>query len=227
MRERVFARDREPQPRAFDAAVARRLALVERVEDALALCGIDAVALVDDVEHREAVRSIARSTVDRPDRGEYLMAFETRLSTIVRIFSASPTTSAGFELRLERDHPRERGELVLLARTRRTHVRQRHRPERLRLHRPRLVVSEQVLDQLLQRQRVLADDADDLALLRRELAADVVAQELGALAHGGERRLELVRDVPQEAVLLLLELATGASAAIRGAGRGSAGPAGR
>ena len=41
---------------------------------------------------------------------------------------------------------------------------------------------------------------------RDELAADLVAQQLGALAHRGERRLELVRDVAQEAVLLLLEL---------------------
>ena len=30
-----------------------------------------------------------------PERGEYLIAFETRLSTIVRILSASPMTSAG------------------------------------------------------------------------------------------------------------------------------------
>ena len=41
---------------------------------------------------------------------------------------------------------------------------------------------------------------------RRKLAADVVAQELGAFAHRGERRLELVRNVAQEAVLLLLEI---------------------
>ena len=31
-----------------------------------------------------------------PERGEYLIALDTRLSTIVRIFSASPMTSAGF-----------------------------------------------------------------------------------------------------------------------------------
>ena len=72
--------------------------------------------------------------------------------------------------------------------------------------RARLVVGEQVLDQLLQRQRVLAHDAHDLPLLGRQLAADAVAQQLGALAHRGERRLELVRDVAQEALLLLLEL---------------------
>ena len=30
-----------------------------------------------------------------PDRGEYLIAFDTRLSTIVRIFSPSPMTIAG------------------------------------------------------------------------------------------------------------------------------------
>ena len=70
----------------------------------------------------------------------------------------------------------------------------------------RLVVGEQVLDQLLQRQRVLAHDAHDVLLLRRQPAADVVAQELRAFAHRGQRRLELVRDVAQETRLLLLEL---------------------
>ncbi len=79
-------------------------------------------------------------------------------------------------------------------------------PSAGRLHRARLMVGEQVLDQLLQRQRVLAHDAHDVALLGRQLAADVVAQQLRALAHGGERRLELVRDVAQETRLLLLEL---------------------
>ena len=36
--------------------------------------------------------------------------------------------------------------------------------------------------------------------------ADAVAQQLGAFAHRGQRRLELMRDVAQKTVLLLLEL---------------------
>src|SRR6185295_991123 len=59
---------------------------------------------------------------------------------------------------------------------------------------------------LLQRQRVLAHDAYDFPLLGRQFAADSVAQQLGAFAHRGQRRLELVRDVPQKTILLLLEL---------------------
>ena len=86
------------------------------------------------------------------------------------------------------------------------HVGHGNRPHRLRLHRARLMVGEEVLDQLLQRQRVLADDAHDLALRRRQRAPDVVAQELRSFAHRRERRLELVRHMPQEPVLLLLEI---------------------
>ena len=149
--------------------------------------------------------AVARSRRMTPDRGEYLTAFETRLSTTVRSFSPSPVTSAGASFASNDDHPRERGELVL-AHDAAHDVGQLHRPDRRRLHRARLVVREQVLDQLLQRQRVLADDAHDVLLLRRQRAADVVAQELGAFAHRGQRRLELVRDVAQEAVLLLLEI---------------------
>ena len=139
------------------------------------------------------------------ERGEYLTALETRLSTIVRTLSASPSTRAGASC-CSKVTMRASAASLCSASTRRTSSGSATGPDRLRLHRARLVVGEEILDQLLQRQRVLAHDAHDLALLRREVAADVVAQELGALAHRGERGLELVRDVAQEAVLLLLEL---------------------
>ena len=120
--------------------------------------------------------------------------------------SASPTTTAA---------PATSSNVIIRAsaasfcsRTHAPHdVGEHDRPERRGLERARLVVGEQVLDQLLQRQRVLAHDAHDVAAARGDSSpADVVAQELGALAHRGERRLELVRDVAQEARLLLLEL---------------------
>ena len=171
-------------------------------------------------------RSTASDTTIAAERGEYLTALETRLSTIVRTLSASPTISAGASCGSNVTMRASAASLCSCS-TRRTTSGISDRADRLRLHRARLVVGEQVLDQLLQRQRVLADDAHDLALLGRQLAADVVAQQLGAFAHRGERRLELVRDVPQEAVLLLLELGAAASAAIRGAARDSAGPAAR
>ena len=53
--------------------------------------------MVDDVEYREAVGFDQRE-LDTPGRGEYLIAFDTRLSITVRIFSASPTTIAGCEI---------------------------------------------------------------------------------------------------------------------------------
>src|SRR4030095_13621885 len=110
-----------------------------------------------------------------------------------------------FQFRFERDHSRERRELVLLDDAAQ-YIGQQHRAERLRLHRAGLMVGEQILDQLLQRQRVLADDANDLALLGCELAANVVAEQLDTLAHRGQRCLQLMRDMAQEAVLLLLEI---------------------
>ena len=84
-----------------------------------------------------------------PERGEYLIALETRLSTMARILSSSPTTIAGLTSRIEGDHARERRELVL-ADDATNHVGKRHRPQRLRLDAARLVIAEQVLDQLLQ-----------------------------------------------------------------------------
>ncbi len=140
-----------------------------------------------------------------PDRGEYLIAFDIRLSITVRIFSAVTNHDHGGETGVERDHPRD-GRELLLAQHAADDVGQRDRTERGRFERARLVVREEILDQLLQRQCVLAHDAHDLVLLRRQPAADVVAQELRALAHGSERRLELVRHVAQEPRLLLLEL---------------------
>ena len=85
-------------------------------------------------------------------------------------------------------------------------VAERHRTERLRLDVAGLVIGQQILDQLLQRQRVLAHDAHDLLLFGRQRAADAIAQQLDAFAHRGERRLQLVRHVAQEPRLLLLQV---------------------
>ena len=62
---------------------------------------------------------------------------------------------------------------------------------------------QQVLDELLQLDAVVAQDARDLLLLAVELADRAVEQQLRAFADVRERRLQLVRHVAQELVLLV------------------------
>ena len=70
----------------------------------------------------------------------------------------------------------------------------------------RALVVEQVLDQVLQLDAVVAQDGDHLALRRRQRPGDLVVQQLGALAQRRQRRLQVMRQVAQEAVLLRLQL---------------------
>src|SRR5690606_33985075 len=66
---------------------------------------------------------------------------------------------------------------------------------------------DEILDQFVQPPDVRLQDAYDLALLPVERARNLVVQQLDAFANGGERRLELVRDVPEDRHLVLLEAA--------------------
>src|SRR5690606_34139384 len=77
--------------------------------------------------------------------------------------------------------------------------------EHLALRLPRAEAQE-VLDELLQLDAVGAQDVRHFALRLGELPDRAVEQKLGALADVGERCLELVRHVAQEAVLFLGEL---------------------
>src|SRR4029079_6624453 len=70
----------------------------------------------------------------------------------------------------------------------------------------RTLVVEQVFDHALQLDRVLAQDRHYLALRGSERSRDLVAQQLGAFAQRGKRRLQVVRQVLQKAVLLGREL---------------------
>jgi hypothetical protein len=63
-------------------------------------------------------------------------------------------------------------------------------------------VVEQALDQLPQLDRVLLQDARDLALLRVQVSHHARGKEVRSFAKRGERGLQLVRDVLQEARLL-------------------------
>ena len=204
LRLRVFPGDGKAEARSLDAAVDRRGSLVERIEDARAIRGRDAAPLVDDVEHRESVAHAERE-LDRRVARRILDCIRQQVVDD----RAQPLGVAGHrggrELRIERDHARERGE-PLLADDAADDVGHCDRTEGRGFHRARLVICEEVLDQLLQAERVVANDAHDVVLLGRKLPADAVAQQLGALAHRRERRLELVRDVTQEARLLLLEI---------------------
>src|SRR3972149_9244182 len=59
---------------------------------------------------------------------------------------------------------------------------------------------------MLQFYAVMAQDLRDLALPGRQLADDIVRQQLGAFAQCGKRGLQLVRYLLQKAVFLLLEI---------------------
>ena len=65
---------------------------------------------------------------------------------------------------------------------------------------------QEILDELLQLDAVVAQDARHLLLLDVELTDRAVEQELRAFANVRERRLELVRHVAQELVLLVRRL---------------------
>ena len=63
--------------------------------------------------------------------------------------------------------------------------------------------AQQVLNQLLQLQSVHAQDVSDFALRLIELANGAIEQQVSALAYVGQRRLQFMRHVAQEAVLFL------------------------
>ena len=67
------------------------------------------------------------------------------------------------------------------------------------------MVAQQVFDLALQRGGAVAQDAGDLGLVGRERTGHAVLQQGHAFADGGQRRLQLVRDVAHEAGLVGFE----------------------
>ena len=123
-----------------------------------------------------------------------------------RSFSGSAFTWIRLQLEVQALSLGLRGELVRARHFAHQRVeRQLARRERRRRVQRALVV-EQLLDQALQLDAVVLHDPDHAALRPGKRAADLVVQQLGALAQRGERGLQLVRQVAQEAVLLRLEL---------------------
>ena len=78
---------------------------------------------------------------------------------------------------------------------------------------------EQVLDEPLQLDAVLAQDAGDFALIGVELADSAIHQQFGAFADVGERRFQLVRHVPQKAVAFVCEIEQAAAQPFELAGK--------
>ena len=67
-------------------------------------------------------------------------------------------------------------------------------------------VGQQVLDESLETQRILPEDRGDFALVVVERADRAVQQQVGSLADIGQRSLQFVRHVPQEAIPLHRDL---------------------
>ena len=204
MGKRIFARDREAQSRTLDPCVRCAPALIERFEDARPVRQIDPGALIDDIDDRVAVldRQVDRHQT-RPRR--ILDRIREQVVDDRADLIGVPDNDGRPRLHVERNHACERRELVLPDHASH-HVGEGQGAERLRLDGARLMVVEQVFDQLLEVQCVLAHDADDFLLLRRKLATDAIAQQLRAFAHRSERRLELVGNVAEKLRLLCLEL---------------------
>ena len=141
-----------------------------------------------------------------PPLGEYLTAFDTRFSRIRRILPRS-ATSVTSSTRTSRRTRCESSVSCWFSSTCFTSGRRRNsvasRPDAGGLPGAE---GQQVLDHALQLDAVLAQDRGDLALVGVELADRAVHQQLRALADVRERRLQLVRHVPQEAVALVREL---------------------
>src|SRR6476646_4051929 len=169
-------------------------ALVERLEDSLAILGMHAGAVVGHVDHElgalhlggDLDGSFARSELDRVR--EQVLEHELQLALV-------------------REHL-DRGdlevELDLLVRDREPVLAQDAEHHGLQLELCEIerrglglpgAEREQIFDELLQLDAVVAEDARDLLLLVVELADGAVEQELGALADVRERRLQLMRHV--------------------------------
>ncbi len=197
--------DRQADSRSLERPGLWRGASVERLENTLTVARVHAGAGICEVDHdsgRQAPGADGnRTALGREFQGvgqqvvqhqadlglvgvqDQVLDFQLRLDAVGRDGEALRAEGAGDD--------RAQGEVGQLE--------SRH----LRLPG---AVGQQVLDQLLQPQGVLAHDVGDFALLRIDLAHGAVQQQFGALADVRQRRLQLVRHVPQEAVLLLGQL---------------------
>lgn len=70
----------------------------------------------------------------------------------------------------------------------------------------RLLVVDQLLDELLQAAAVLVDDFNDGFLLLAQRPRHAFAEQLRPFSDGGQRRLQVMGNMAQKTILLLLEL---------------------
>ena len=196
----------------------------------VALLGRHAGPGIDHVDHRLApARRTARAATEMvPPRGGELDRVADQVvddrAQLLRVGLDAWPSRASSTSALALGAHRE------LVRARRL-AHQRVQRDRAQLERrrgvQRALVVEQLLDQALQLDAVVPHDRHHLALRRRERPADLVVQQLGALAQRGQRRLQLVRQVAQEAVLLRLELVQPAAQPVEALAQRTAGPPGR
>ncbi len=204
MGEHVLLYDGEPDARAAYRACPRLASLVEGIEDAGALLARDARSLVGDIE-LERVAVEARGETDDASLRRKLHGIGQK---VIEHDAQFFRISGDHHVRggdIEGEAPRPDRESLVLGDAP-DHFPDVHGAE---IHGDLAELAraerKQVLDQLLQLYTVVAQDLRDLALLRGQLADRLLGQEFRALAQRRERRLQLVRDLAQEAVLLLLD----------------------
>src|SRR5579862_9469483 len=195
----------EPDPRALDGRRLRGPTGVERFEDVNPVLGRDARPAVGDIElhlrsHRAGLK-VNRATLRRVlDRVRHqILEYQADLAAIGhQRYIIDPYVEA---------HPlRQQRQLLVLEHL--LHQGPQAKFSRLEADARSLPGTEgqQILDHALQFDAILAQDRRHLALIGIELTDRPIHQQLGPFADVGERRLQLMRHVTQEAIALLREL---------------------
>ena len=195
----------KPMPVPFTLAPLGRAAGVERIEDMCALLRRNARTAVRDIHHEILARA-SRADVN----GAALRRIFDRVGQ--QVLEDQPQLAAVrdqrdvLDLHVEPHALREQRELLVLQHL----LDDRAQPELAGLEADAVGLpgaeGQQVLDEPLQLDAVLAQDAGDLALIGVELAHRAIHQQLGAFADIGERRLQFMRHVSQKAVALVREI---------------------
>src|SRR5882724_11468809 len=201
----VFPDDGETEAGAFDGAGIFRAALIKRFEYPAPILGKNAGALVHDVDYDVRPASAQLHANRAPGGGE----FDRVRKQVVRdrfhlVLIGFYVEFGGGQVQAEvLGSHRQR---MLLGDARHEALQIELRERQRRSVELRAVVTEQILDQLLQAQRVLSQDTRNFELAGRHFSGDFVRKQFHPFTQRRQRRLEFMGNVTQESRFLLFQV---------------------